>query len=277
MTNIFQIDWISVDIIIIILLFLFLLVVRMFKTIHRWRYAFSNQALEHICFSQSCKNKKNKIILTKKWCLTRNLSLKKNSSNHPLILILRKNYKTKLLRALTEGLGTYGFNVITIKAKIKNPLNNKILEKTLIEEWKLLISTLLDDFEIQDAAKNPKYILINHSKSTVAYRQILSDPDIKGVILINPKLNKKILSYYKYILSHCSTNAQILLVFSRKSIFIFKNKHLKSFLKDIELQKKNRLNYLTIEKATYSFKYYETILLGMIIDIIENKFLKSEI
>jgi len=277
MTNIFQIDWISVDIIIIILLFILLLGVRLFKTIHRWRYSLSNQALEHICFSQSRKNKKNKIILTKKWCLTQNLSLKKNFNNPPLILMLRKNFKTKLLRTLTEGLSTYGFKVISIKTKIKHTPNSKILEKTVIEEWKSLISNVLDDFEIRETAKNPKYVLIIHSESIIAYRQILSDSDIKGVILINPKLNKKISSDHKYILNPCSTNAQLVLVFSRKSILVFKNKHLKSFLKDVALQKKNNFNYITIEKSTNSFKYYETIILGMIIDIIENKFLKSEI
>lgn len=277
MTSIFQIDWISVDIIIIILLLLLLFSVKMFKITHRWRYSFSNQALEHICFSQAREKSKNQIFLTKKWCLTRNSSLKENFSNLPLILIFRTNYKRKLLRVFTEGLSSYGFNVINIKAKINHIPDSRTLEKTLIDEWNSLISAIFDDFKLTEVMIKSKYILISHSKSIISYKQILSGSDSKGAILINPKLNKKISSDYYNIFKNNSINGQIYTIFSRKSTFIFKNKHLIKFLKEITPQKNNILKHLTIEKATYSFKYYETIVLGMIIDIIENKLLKSKI
>ncbi|MFX0038961.1 MAG: hypothetical protein ACFFCY_09700 [Promethearchaeota archaeon] len=276
MTSIFQIDWITVDIIIIILLVLLLFSVKIFKNTHRWRYSFSNQALEHICFKQEDKSKKSKKILTNKWCLTTNSSFKKNYDNLPLILILRTTYKRKLLRAFTEGLCSYGFNVIGIKAKVKHMPNNETFRKIFIDEWKSLISTILDDFKLKEVVSKSKFILIAYSKSITSSRLFLSNSDNKGVILINPKLYKKDSSGNEEIFRSNLINTQIFPIFSRKSIFFFKNKHLKRLSKQVISQEDNNLKYLTIEKATYSFKYYETIVLGMLIDIIENKLLKSE-
>ncbi|MFX0002268.1 MAG: hypothetical protein ACFE9C_04180 [Candidatus Hodarchaeota archaeon] len=277
MTSIFQIDWITVDIIIIILLILLLFGVKVFKSTHRWRYSFSNQALEHICFTKKVKNQKKNKILTKKWCLTTNLSYKNNYSNLPLILILKTTDKRKLTRTFTEGLCSYGFNVIEIKTKIRHIPNNGTSRNIFINEWKSLISTILDDFKLKEVVKKPNFVLIDYSKSITCSRLFLSDSDIMGVILINPKLSRRDSSDYQEIFRNNLVNTQIFPIFSRKSIFVFKNKHLKRFIKEAISQEDNNLKYGTIEKATYSFKYYETIVLGMIIDIIENELPKSEI
>ena len=277
MTSIFQIDWIFVDIIIIILLFLLLFSVKIFKMTYRWRRSFSNQALEHKCIKKARENIKKQHFLTKKWCLTTNSSLKEESSKRPLILIPRTGYNRKFLRILTEGLSTYGFNVINMKVKIKHIPDNRSFENIVNDEWKPLLSALINDFKIADSLIKQKYILLNHSNSILYWKYFLSDSNNIGNILINPKLKKKNPLEYYDIFKNKPTNAQIYTIFSRKSILILKNKHLKKFIKVNTPQRIDNLKFLTIKKANYSFKYYETIVLGMIIDIIDNKLLKSEI
>ena len=144
MTSIFQVDWIFVDTVIIILLFLLLFSVKIFKITHRWRKSFSNQALEHYCHKRAREEFKNQYFLPKKWCLTANSSLKEESSKLPLILICRTVYNRKFLRILTEGLSTYGFNVINVKIKIKHILDNNTLKNMVNDEWKSLVSALID-------------------------------------------------------------------------------------------------------------------------------------
>jgi hypothetical protein len=276
MTSIFQIDWIFVDTIIIILLFLLLFSVKIFKITHRWRKSFSNQALEHNCLKKTREKVKNQKFLPKKWCLTTNSSLKKEFSKFPLILICRTTYFRKFLRILTEGLSTYGFNVINVKVKIKHLSDNATIESLVNNEWKSLLSALIDDFKLAEFLINPKYILLNQSNSIIHWKHILSDSNNKGVILINPKLKNKDLSEYSDFIKKYYKIGQIYTIFSRKSILILKNKHLAKFLKVIAPQRTDNSKFLTIKKANYSFKYYETIVLGMIIDIIENKLLKSK-
>ncbi|MFW9971667.1 MAG: hypothetical protein ACFFDF_15840 [Candidatus Odinarchaeota archaeon] len=270
MTSIFQIDWITVDIIIIILLLILLFSVKIFKITHRWRNSFSNQALINKYFIQRDEKKKNKTIFFKKSYLTRN---SKTNSNLPLILILQTNNKGKMLRIFTEGLSSYGFSIINIKAKIKHKLNNKILKNYLIEEWKSLISNLFNNFKIDENIKL-NIILITNSKSVSSYKHILSYPNLKSVILINPRLNKKISSDYNEIFKNHTMKSQLFIIFSGKSYLIFKNKKIQKFYRIFAPQKNNFIKPLTVEKAHYSFKYYETINLGIIIDLIENKLLK---
>lgn len=276
MTSIFQIDWIFVDTIIIILLFLLLFSVKIFKITHRWRKSFSNQALEHICLKKTREKVKNQEFLPKKWCLTTNTSLKEESSKLPLILICRTTYFRKFLRILTEGLSTYGFNVINVKIKIKHLPDNTTFESMVNDEWKSLLSVLIDDLKLPEFLINPKYILLNHSNSIIHWKHIFSDSNNKGVILINPKLKNKNLSEFSDFIKNNFKFARIYTIFSRKSILILKNKHIKKFLKVVAPQRTDNLKFLTIKKANYSFKYYETIVLGMIIDIIETKLLKSK-
>ena len=160
MTSIFQVDWIFVDTVIIILLFLLLFSVKIFKITHRWRKSFSNQALEHNCHKKVRKEFKNQYIFPKKWCLTTNSSLKEESGKLPLILVCRTAYNRKFLRILTEGLSTYGFNVINLRLKIGLDKNNTLFDKTLIANIRHLISNVIDFFKEKDSEFNFNYILL---------------------------------------------------------------------------------------------------------------------
>ena len=159
LNDIFQIDWIFVDTIIIILLFLLLIGVRIFKSTHRWRSTFSNEALEYYNFPDADKIVGNQFLHANKWSLVRDSSLKEKYSKNLLILVLRTNYKRRLLRILTEGLASNGFNIITAKIKIKHYPDSDILEKGVIDELKSLISTIINYFKEKQLIKNQHYIL----------------------------------------------------------------------------------------------------------------------
>lgn len=275
--DIFQVDWVFVDTVIIVLLFLLLFGVKVFKATHRWRSFFSNEALERLYFPTAHKKIKNPFVFTKKWSFTRNSYLNKEFSMVPSILILRTKYKRKFLRILTEGLSSYGYNVINIKIKIKPDTNLNILNKKVMDEVKSFTSIVLDYFKQNGLITNSNYFLLNYSTSSIPYRAILSDSKNVGMILINPKLNTQNINNFRDIIKEFQQNTQLYTIFSKKSIFIIKNKNLKRFLKEIYPQKKINLKLLTLGKAKNSFKYYETIVLGMIIEILDNELLKTKI
>ncbi|MCK4687716.1 MAG: hypothetical protein KAT66_06280 [Candidatus Lokiarchaeota archaeon] len=274
--DIFQLDWIFIDTIIIVLLILLLLGVKLYKLTHRWRFSFSNEALEFISYRKPPLEINNQSISTSKWTLTRNISLREEINKKPLIIILRTNYKKRLLYILTEGLSSYGFNVINLRLKIRLDKNNNLFDKALLDNIRHLISTVIDFFKEIDSEFNLNYLLLNYSKSSLSYTSILTDPKNCGMILINPKLNNKNIKNYNDIFKSSPLNSQLYTIFSKRSIFILNNKNLKRLLSLYNHQKEKKLNIITIKKAKYSFNYYETILLGMIIRLIENKLLKAK-
>ncbi|MCK4380894.1 MAG: hypothetical protein KAW51_07105 [Candidatus Lokiarchaeota archaeon] len=274
LNDIFQIDWIFVDIIIIILLILLLVSVKIFKSTHRWRSSFSNITLDTFFVSDVQKLVGNKFILTKKVTLIRDSSLQEICNENPLILILRTHHKRKFLRILTEGLGNYGFNIISVKLKIKHYQNSIKFENIVIHELKSIISTFINLYKEKGLILNQNYILLSHSGSSFPYKAILNDIKNEGMILINPKINLKNLKYFIKVNDNKLTNDHLYTIFSKNSTFVLPNKNLKFLQANISSQKLTGLKILTLGKAKKSFKYYETIVLGMIIDIIKNKLLK---
>jgi hypothetical protein len=269
----FQIDWITIDIMTIILLLLLLIGVRVIKTTYRWRSSISNEVLENILFLPSRKWRKNQFILSKKWSLTRNKTIKESHNKSPIILIIRTKNTSKLLKFLTEGLSSYGFDVINLKIKIKYNPETETLENSFVDEWKSLLSDIFEKLKKREIKSKLHYIIIDCSKKFIRYKYFLPNLGTKGIIIINPKIGDRLSSetheYFKTTFTKVNT------IFSRKSILFFKNKHLKKFLVKFAPQKNILSNCISIENANNSFKYYETILLGIIIDIIENKLIKS--
>ncbi len=274
LNNIFQVDWILIDTIIIILLFLLLIGVRIFKSTHRWRSSFSNEYLEYFFFPDFKNILRNQFFQIKKWYLTRDVSLKENYIKNPLILIFRKNFKRKLLQVLTEGLGSTGFNVADVKIKVRRYPESFLLKQTIIDELKLFISTILDYLKKNEFIENQNYVVMSYLKCSFSYNVILNDNRNKGLILINPKVDKENLRNFYKLIEENLHNDNLYVVFSKKSKILLPNKNLKRLINKFPSQKLTRLNILTLDKAKNSFKYYETILLGIIIDIIENKLSK---
>ena len=258
--GIFHLNWILIDIIIIIFLILFLLGVKIFKGLSRWRYSLSNESL-----IKSNTKKTIKIYHNKSALLIKNLSLTQNSKfiedalKKPTIIITRTNRKKKLAKILTEGLSSYGFNVINIH--LKNYENNDQDEIYTRKTMQILTQ--------DNKILNNRYIIINYGKSYLKFKSILSDIDNIGVILINPqisKLNKKNMLVIKDF-NPSKNNLNI--IFSYSSILLFKNLNLKRFKIKIFPHNKDLFKFMIIEKATRSFKYYETILLSKIIFLLE--------
>lgn len=274
LNDIFQVDWIFIDTIIILLLILLLVSVKIFKSTHRWRSSFSNAFLDRFHFAETQKFVGNKFVTIKKIQLIRDSSLKKQNDQNPVILILRTNHRRKLLRILSEGLGTNGFNIISSKIDIKNNPDDYKLEKTVIDELTALISTIINWYKKKDPNINQNYIILNQSGLKLPYKAILEDARNKGIILINPKVNN--INYKKFlnVYDNSINKNKFYIIFSKKGLLNFPNKNLKCLITNIQYQKLTELKLLTIEKAKKSYKYYETIVLGMIIDVIKNNILK---
>ena len=65
---------------------------------------------------------------------------------------------------------------------------------------------------------------------------------------------------------------QLFIIFSERLNPFLKNRNLnRKILSDKTLKNSNKFKYHTIQKAKSTFKYYETVLLGIIIKNIDNK------
>lgn len=69
------------------------------------------------------------------------------------------------------------------------------------------------------------------------------------------------------LLNDSNKYPQLITIFSEKLNPVFKNKKLKKILLDDETYK--NIKHTIIQKAKSTFKYYETVLLGIIIRYIE--------
>ena len=274
--SLIRIDWVFIDTIIIILLILLLIGVKFFKSTHRWRLSFSNTALEYHSFHKTQEQVTSRTLSTKYWDLTKNTSLQDKDTDDKVIIILRTNFKKKLVRILTEGLSSYGFNVISIKIKIKHDLDSKISIETINDELPPLISSIINKLEQKGLVTSPNYILLNFSDSLFLNTTIFSDSKNMGLILLNPKMSKSNVGIQQEIYNSQQQEPQLFYIFSKKSFFIFKNKRLKQYKKYFEENSAKKVKLIILEKSKKSFKYYETILLGILIDTIESKLIKSK-
>ncbi|MFX1388814.1 MAG: hypothetical protein ACFE9Z_01980 [Promethearchaeota archaeon] len=275
MTSIFQIDWVFIDTIIIILLILLLVIVKIYKSTNRWRNKFSNQNIVQKTVCNTYKRFQNQFFSLKKCKLTTKSSLIGNPYDFPFILIIRSKKKRKLLNFLTEGLTTYGFNVLNLNIKLKSKPNINTIDKQTNDIYMSLISTLKDIIKREELLFNSSYILLSHSESYIYHNLLKFDSNNKGIILINPRLNWESCKNNQNQSQDFCLKSHLYAIFSKKSFFFLKNKHLDNYVKKRVDKNPQDFNILTIENTGRSFKYYETIILSMILDIIENEILKS--
>lgn len=197
----------------------------------------------------------------------------KNNRSVPIVVILRTNRKNKLLNVLTEGLSSYGFTVINLNFKIKQYHNRDVLDKSVRDETKYVISTVLNYFKQNNLIQFSNFFLILYLKSSISYSSILSDLQNMGIVIINPILNSINLRNFSELIDKNNNNdvskSQVCVVFSGKSDLNFNNKNLKEYLKEFQQILKDKVKLITLRKARKSYKYYETILLGLIVEEIE--------
>jgi hypothetical protein len=273
--SIFQLDWIFIDTVIITLLIVLLVIVKLYKITARWRGSFSNEAIAYTSYKKSDLKLNTLNLFPKNWKLIRNKAIENESSRNPVIVIIRTNHKKKLLHILTEGFVSYGFNILNIKLNIKPCPNCDPLEKSVQDETKYVISAILNYLKNKDMISNSNYIVINYSKSILSYNSLLSDSKNKGFIIINPKINNINLRNISEFLNASNLKSSLHLLFSKKTLLLLNNKNLEIFLKNYSKTDKEKLRFFIFDKARISFKYYETILLSKIIDLIETNLLQS--
>ena len=262
--DIFQFDWIFIDTIIIVLLILLLICVKIYKKTHRWRSSFSNENLSIFSYSAKQEDQNDHLIKIKSSSLIRNNLIEKN--HLPVIFIINSSFKKRLIDILIEGLGSYGFNIINTRVKLrKKSLSNQ--EK---RELYSLILNRLSFFKEKNLLESRNYVLLDYINPYLPFDHIFSDKNNDGIILINPKLNKLNPRDYKDLIFYFDSDNRLFTIFSKHSIFLLRNKNLQDFLEKTNLHNKKQLKkLLIIENARKTFRFYETILLGIIIDIIE--------
>ncbi|MBN1215107.1 MAG: hypothetical protein JXA99_06630 [Candidatus Lokiarchaeota archaeon] len=240
--------------------------IEIFRQISRWRCYISNQFLISTRINLDESNKKNYAILKKIKFISNPNSIK--NENNPNIIILRSNFHNLILEIITEGLASYGYNVTRANYYQSSKSHYSLSENVLNNDLSLLLNRLYEKKKIE----TQKYVLVIFSKSDLNYNPFLFDKNNIKIILINPNFKKTQLNNLYTILKNNDKNkSKLLILFSKFSLFILPNLRLRKFKRDFV--KKNDFyeinNFRIIKNARYSFKYYETILIGNIIQIIE--------
>ena len=266
--NIFQVDWITVDIIIIILLILLLIGVKVLKEVYRWRLFFSNTSTIRRIDKVLDINHRFSSLSLKKCSLTKSSLFQQEDVTKPTIIIIRRNRKLMLLKALTEAFCTLGYNVVNVRVKILTEHGTELITSDIEKELQQPLSAILM-FYNQDALVNQNYSVIDFSKEIMPLNVALKDYHCKNIILINPRLNSYNLEVFLTFLSDSNTFSRIITIFSEKLNPFFNNKNVKKILLINETFKNSK--HTIIQKAKSTFKYYETLLLSVIIRYIEKQ------
>lgn len=271
-SNFFQFNWIFIDTVIIILLILLLVSVKVLKEKFRWRYKVSNSALYQCKFDKESFKLKNQDQLIKRFTIIRN-NVFKNKIILPTIIFIRITEKKRnLINILTEGLASYGFDVINLKLKKKPFQKHEGLNTENQKNIVNLLSDLLNLLNEHQLIFNSNYFAITFYNSFFLNQTIISNLNNTGIILINPIFNLQTQKKLTEIITNKDLINKISFIYSRKSkIFPF-NKGLQNFLIKFPYYEKTNSNLTIIEGCKNSFKFYETILLGLIINIIESRF-----
>jgi len=265
--NIFRVDWITIDTIIIILLILLLIGVKVLKEVYRWRLFFSNTSTIQRVDKHPYLNTQLSPIFIKKCTLTKtNVSPQENLIK-PTIVIIRRYRKFMLLKALTEAFCSFGYAVINIQLKtIHNNETNRITSE-VEQKFHQNISNLIKFYNHEAKILSQDYNIIEFSKKVIPFNFILKDSTCKNLILINPRLKFNDLEAIKTSIKDSNIYPQLITIYSEKLNPVLKNKKAIAILLNNETLKNTK--HTVIQKAKSTFKYYETVLLSILIGYIE--------
>ena len=183
------------------------------------------------------------------------------------IPMIYKHHKSKLIKALTEGFASYGYIVINIKVKIKQGSSAKKLKGLIFEEFQSFIKLVFDFFNQKRLIHNPEYSIIDISRAQIPIQAYLSEQMNRKIIKVNPKIRKK---NFREIWNFESDFQNVFYIFSRRSLIFLKNKSLTKLSKNNLKVRPGGIEIAVLDKSNRNFKYYETVLLGLIIDDIDN-------
>ncbi|MFX0008900.1 MAG: hypothetical protein ACFE9R_01185 [Candidatus Hermodarchaeota archaeon] len=254
--DIFRVDWILIDSVISIILIILLIGINILKWFYRWRIPLSNKDLAKSVSKIPFFKSVNPSLIVKKWSL---IYPKYNtySKKLPTIFILRMHRKFMLLNALAEGLSTYGFNIVNLW--IQNPKKVVSNDKNKQSVYTEIINYLnQNNFNL-----NCSYSILAFQKIPIGNENDLFDSNTKNFIILNPIMNDK-------DLVKMSQNALLYSLLSEKFILFFRNPNLKRILLLKKEISSRNFKVRVIKGAKRSFKYYETILLGEVINFFDN-------
>ena len=265
--DIFQVDWITVDIIIIVLLILLLIGVKVLKEIYRWRFFFSNASTIRRVDKHPDINAQFSTIFIKKCSLTKSTVSQKEDLTKPTIIIIRRYRKLMLLKALTEAFCSFGYSVISVRLKsLASNKTNKIaleVEKELQQTFPAILKFYNHDIDIMIQ----NYNIIEFNKRVLPYNLLLRDSACKNLFLINPRLKPYNQDLLMTLLKYSNKYPRLITIFSEKLNPILKNKKAIKIVLNNDTFKNTK--HTIIQKSKSTFKYYETILLSKIIRYIE--------
>ncbi|MHA1105685.1 MAG: hypothetical protein ACTSPN_08175 [Promethearchaeota archaeon] len=256
--DIFRVDWILVSSVIIIILITFLIWVKIYKILTRWRYTFANEDI-YLSSYNSIERENESNIKVCRWNYAINNKLTNKSD--PTVIILRTKKRISLLRVISEGLSSYGLRVINILLSISKTSSLDSSKNNINDEMKCIINSIMEI--TSGSANNDKYMLISYHDKNINPLYITNDKNFQGHIIINSKLNFE--EKKENLIREVGINSakDIYLIFSEYNIIKFKNKTVE---KCGGTQYSN--NTIIVSNATRNFKYFETILFGIILNLI---------
>lgn len=268
--ELFYLNWIFIDTVIIILLLIFLISVRVFKSSQRWRNSFSNTDLEVFELDLSLLQYKLINIDIKKCLFIENHALKESSLDHPTIIFLKTGRKKKLIHVLAESFATYGYNVVIINCRIRPCEECSILDDDVNKELRYMVSLMINSLLEEGRKLSKKSITINYSNAHFPIESVISNNQNELLILINPTLNDLTIQNFEVAIKKpLKRNLPLFTIFSARSRLFMKNNNIEIFQKQIA-SKFDTASHRVINKAPKSFKYYETLLLGNLFELIQN-------
>ncbi|MFX0047412.1 MAG: hypothetical protein ACFE8G_04505 [Candidatus Hermodarchaeota archaeon] len=266
--GIFQVDWITVDIIIIELLILFLISAKVLKELYRWRFFYSNSSTVRRFDNLSEINAQFSTIFIKKCTLTKVNFYQQEEIGKPTIIIIRSFRKLMLLKALTEALCFFGYQVLNIRLKTVNRSGKLEMASLIEKELRYAFPIIFRTYNQEVHVLNQVYNVINYNKRLLPLNILFENSDCRNLILINPRLKSYNLEVMLTLLNDSNKYPQLFTIFSEKLNLFLKNTKIKKILLTNEPFKNSK--YTIIPKARSTFKYYETVLLSLIMRYIEN-------
>ncbi|MBY9017024.1 MAG: hypothetical protein KGD68_15145 [Candidatus Lokiarchaeota archaeon] len=267
--DIFQVDWITVDIIIIVLLILLLIGVKVLKELYRWRFFLSNVSTIRKVENLLDINNQFSSISIKKCNLTKSSVFQQEDLIKPTIILIRRYRNLMLLKALTEAFCTFGYNVISLRLKMLTKNITERLISDIEKELQQIFPAIILFYNQKVNSLSQNYNFIDFTKFFLPLNLLLKDCHCRNIILINPRLKSYNLEDYLTLLNYSNKNSKLITIFSEKLNPFFKNKKVKKILHNIETFKYTK--YTIIQKTKSTFKYYETLLLSIIIRYIEQQ------
>ncbi|TXT66148.1 MAG: hypothetical protein BAJALOKI1v1_330007 [Promethearchaeota archaeon] len=259
--NLFKLPWILIDFIIIFMLFIVLISIKLYKENTRWRRSISNSYLEVIEIpSRDLNTPLNQFSIE-------HMKLIKNcnsvlSDEKPLLIIPINRIYAELIGIITEGLASYGYEVLTVKKKGTNSLS---------------LSQLINDINNILKTTYSCYITISFEYFPLSfpYTSLFNDEHNKGMILINPQPKKIDFASFMTNVPPQTIQKKLGVIYNKYYFYLIRNQRLLKFRKKILHIDYLQHSVIILEKARCEFKNYETLLLGVIINFIEERHNKN--